>query len=242
MQIIPAIDLREGACSRIFTDSAAQNIYSNDPLQQVILLKEAGASLVHITDLDGVFSGHICNIPVLQEIVTFGGVDIQLSGGVSNLRHVETLLTLGVKRVVLSTALQREQSLVAQAVQLYGDRVLAGLDGRDGMAITEGFETTVRNTVQHQIKMLREAGIIRIMYTELIRAGAFKGPNFEGIAKTINSGGVEVLVAGGINSLAAITKLKLMGARAAIIGKAIYTGAIDFKQAMQEAGHSELLI
>ena len=236
MQIIPAVDLREGACSRILGDSAAaRNIYSSDPLEQVLLLKNVGARWVHITDLDGAFSGHICNLPVLREIITFAGIDIQLSGGIRSLGHVETLLSLGVKRVVISAAMQREPRMVAKAVELYGDRVLAGLDGRDGVAVTEGFETTGRNTVQRQIEMLREAGIKQIVYTDLRRAGALKGPNFDGIEGIIKSAGVEVLVAGGIASLEAIVRIKAMGAAGAIIGKAIFTGAVDLTQALQEA-------
>jgi len=236
LQIIPAIDLREGACSRILNDSAAErDIYSSDPLQQVLLLKKAGARCVHITDLDGAFSGHICNLPVIQEITTFSGMDIQLSGGVCSLDHVETLLSLGVKRVVLSAAMQREPTMVAKAVALFDDRVLAGLDGRDGVAVTEGFETTVSTTVQRQIEMLREAGVKQIIYTDLRRTGALKGPNYLGIEEIIKNGGVKVLVAGGISTLEAIAKLKSMGATGAIIGKAIYTGAIDLPHAIKAA-------
>ena len=235
MQIIPAVDLREGACSRILGDSAAaRNIYSCDPLQQVLLLKNAGARCVHITDLDGAFSGHICNLPVLREITTFAGIDIQLSGGVQSLNHVETLLSFGIKQVVISTSMQREPLIVAKAVELYGDRVLAGLDGRDGVTVTEGFETTVRTT-QRQIELLCEAGIKQIVYTDLRRAGALKGPNFAGIEEIIKNAGVEVLVAGGIASLEAIARLKTMGAAGVIIGKALYTGTVDLSQAIMEA-------
>ena len=236
MLIIPAIDLREGACSRILGDSCeARHIYSNDPLQQVMLFKEAGARCVHITDLDGAFSGHLNNLPVIKEITAFSGVDIQFSGGVCSLNHVETLLSLGVKRIVLSTAMQRKPDTVAEAIKLYDGSVLAGLDGRDGMVITEGFETTVRTTVQRQVEMLRGLGMKQIVYTDLRRTGALKGPNFAGIEEIVKSGGLEVLVAGGIATLEAIAKLKAMGAAGAIIGKAIYTGAVDLPQAIKEA-------
>ncbi|MCL1816485.1 MAG: 1-(5-phosphoribosyl)-5-[(5-phosphoribosylamino)methylideneamino] imidazole-4-carboxamide isomerase [Clostridiales bacterium] len=236
MLIIPAIDIREGACSRIFGDSAtARNIYSSDPLQQVLLLKEAGAGFVHITDVDGAFSGHICNLPVIREIVAFGDIKIQLSGGVHNLDQVQTLLSLGVEQVVLSVAMQREPEKVAKAVKLFGERVLAGLDGRDGTAVTDGFETAVRITMLRQLEMLRLAGIKQIVYTDLRRAGTLKGPNFTGIEEIIKNAGVEVLVAGGIASLEAIEKLKNMGAAGVIIGKAIFTGAVDLAQAIKIA-------
>jgi phosphoribosylformimino-5-aminoimidazole carboxamide ribotide isomerase len=236
VQIIPAIDLREGACARILGDNAAtHSIYSSDPLQQVLLLKEAGARCVHITDVDGAFSGHIGNPHVIQEITTFGGVDIQLSGGVHSLGHAETLFSLGVKRVVLSTAMQREPGMAAEAARLFGDRVVAGLERRDGVTVTEGFETIVRTAVRLQIEMLREAGIKQIVYTDLRRAGASKGPNFAGIEEIVKSAGMEVLVAGGVASLEAIARLKAIGVAGIIIGKAIYTGAVHLPQAIKEA-------
>ena len=236
MRIIPAIDLREGACARILGDTAAApGIYSSDPLQQVLLLKAAGARCVHITDVDGAFSGHLCNLPVIQEISAFGGIDIQLSGGVRSFKHVETLISMGVKQVVLSAAMQRDPETIGKAVALYGERILAGLDWRDGITVTEGFETAVRTTMQSHIEMLQASGIKQIIYTDLRRAGALKGPNFAGIEEIIKRGQVEVLVAGGIASLEAIAKLKAMGAAGAIIGKAIYTGAVDLTQAIREA-------
>ena len=236
LQIIPAIDLREGACMRILGDNAEKlGIYSSDPLEQVLLLKEAGACCIHITDVDGAFSGHLCNLPVIKEITTFSGIDIQLSGGVHNLDHVETLLSLGVKRVVLSAAMQREPDMITKAVDLYGNRVLAGLDGRDGQAVTDGYETTVRTTVLHQIEMLRSTGMQQIVYTDLRRTGALKGPNFAGIEEIIKCAGVEVLVAGGIASLEAIIRIKAIGAAGAIIGKAIYTGTVDLAKAIKMA-------
>jgi len=233
LQIIPAIDLREGACSRILGDTAAaRHIYSEDPLQQTLLLKEAGARMVHITDLDGAFSGHLCNLRVIQELVDYADLDIQLSGGIRSLSHVDTLLSLGVKRVVLSAAMLRRPQTVAAALEQYGDRVLAGIDGRDGMVTTEGFETVVRTTVQLQLEKMHSLGMRQIVYTDLRRAGALKGPNFSGIEDIIKSGGMDVIVAGGVSTLEAIERLKQMGASGVIIGKAIYTGAVDLSTAI----------
>lgn len=236
MQIIPAIDLREGACSRILGDTAGvRHIYSNDPLQQVLLLKEAGAHLVHITDLDGAFSGHLCNLRVIQELVDYADIDIQLSGGIRSLSHIDTLLSVGVKRVVMSAAMQRYPEMVAAAVEQYGERVLAGIDGRDGMVTTEGFETTVRTTVQLQLEKLRQLGMKQIVYTDLRRAGALKGPNYSGIEDIVKTGGLEVFVAGGVSTLEAVERLKNLGAAGVIIGKAIYTGAVDLPTAIAAA-------
>ncbi len=236
MQIIPALDLREGACSRVLGDMvAAHNIYSGDPLQQVLLLKQAGANLVHINDLDGAFSGHLCNLRIIQEIVDCGAVDIQLSGGIRSIGNINTLMDLGVKRVVLSSAMLRNPDVVAEAVERYGERILAGIDGRDGMVTTEGFETAVSTTVQRQLEKVKELGISQILYTDLRRSGMLKGPNYSAIEEIIKSGDLKIITAGGVSNLEAVRKLKEMGVAGVIIGKAIYTGSINLQAAIAEA-------
>lgn len=235
LQVIPAIDLREGACARILGDNGAiRHIYADDPLEQVILLKEAGAQIVHITDVDGSFTGHPCNYRVIQAIVAKAGVDVQLSGGINTMEHVDTLLELGVKRVVLSPAMLRSTAAVQQAVKKYGaeNRIMAGVDGRDGMVATEGFETSVSTTVQRQVEKIRELGIQQILYTDLRLYGSMKGPNFPGIQNIIETTDLSVYVAGGISSLEAVQKLRSIGVAGAVIGKAVYTGAIELEAAI----------
>ena len=231
MQIIPAIDLREGACARILGDlDNIPYIYSNDPLEQALLLKEVGAQMVHITDLDGSFSGRPCNLQVIKDIVNTTKLDIQLYGGIRSLEHIETLIGLGVKRVVLSAAMLRQPQIVAQAINKYGDRLLAGIDGRDGQIAIEGFETSISTTVQHQLKVVKNLGIKEILYTDLRRYASLKGPNFSGIQAVIKESGLQILVAGGISSHETVEKLQEIGVIGVIIGKAIYTGALDLKQ------------
>jgi phosphoribosylformimino-5-aminoimidazole carboxamide ribotide isomerase len=231
LQIIPAIDLREGACARILGDfNVSKHIYSADPLTQVLLLKDAGAKMIHITDLDGSFSGRPCNLQVIQDIVDYAELDIQLSGGVRKLQDIDTLINLGVKRVVLSAAMLRQPQIVAEALAKYDERLLAGIDGRDGKIAIEGFEASVSTTVQHQLKVVKELGMQEIVYTDLRRDASLKGPNFAGIQTIVQESGLKICTAGGISSLEAVEKLKEIGVAGAVIGKAIYTGAIDLKE------------
>ena len=142
MEIIPAIDIREGACARVLGDIPPEaNIYSENPLEQAIIMRELGAEWVHITDLDGAFSGHLCNLHNIQEIVELGGVKVQHSGGIRSLEHISTLLSMGVGRVVLSASILRNHDLVRQAYERFGDQVIPGVDARDGAVSIEGFET-----------------------------------------------------------------------------------------------------
>jgi phosphoribosylformimino-5-aminoimidazole carboxamide ribotide isomerase len=232
LEIIPAIDLREGACARLLGDnSPAEGVYSDDPIEQAIILKGMGAEWVHITDLDGAFSGHLCNLRIIQEMVEMSGVRIQHSGGVRSIEHVDTLISLGVDRVVLGVALLRNAELTRRLFEKYGERIVPGVDGRDGMVAIEGFETSAATSVLKLLEQIREIGITRIVYTDLRRYGTMKGPNFEGIQEMLQSSDLRLMIAGGINSYQAIERLRDMGAEALIIGKALYSGAIDLKQA-----------
>lgn len=236
MDIIPAIDLREGACARVLGDTLPEHgVYSDDPLEQAIMLRELGAEWVHITDLDGAFSGHLCNLRIIQEIVEYAGVKVQHSGGIRSLEHVNTLLAMGVSRVVLGTAVLRNNELTAKAFEKFGEQIIPGIDGRDGMIAIEGFETSAAKSVLRMLNELRDIGIQRVIYTDLRRYGTMRGPNFEGIAEIINNCGMKTVVAGGVSRYESIERLRTMGAEGIIIGKAIYTGAIDLKKALQIA-------
>ena len=238
MEIIPAIDLREGACARVLGDNhPEQAVYSDDPLEQAVILKGLGASRVHITDLDGAFSGHLCNLRIIQELVEYSGVKIQLSGGIRSLEHMDTLISLGVDKVVLGAAILRNASLTAKAFEKHGDKVIPGVDGRDGMVAIEGFETSAAKSVVKLMAEIKDIGINQAIYTDLRRYGTMKGPNFEGIEEIISTSGLKITVAGGISQYQSIEKLKDMGAGAIIIGKAIYAGVIDFIKARQIASN-----
>lgn len=236
MEIIPAIDLREGACARVLgADSTTAAIRSEDPLEQAVILRELGAEWVHITDLDGAFSGHLCNLRVVQEIIETSGLKMQHSGGVRSMEHIDTLLALGVSRVALSSSILRNRELTARIIAKYGDQVIPGVDGRDGMVATEGFNSFVATSVRKLLGDLKEMGVRQIIYTDLRRCGAMKGPNYEGIGDILLNSGMKALIAGGVNSYEAIERLKDMGASGLIIGKAVYTGAIDLRRAEEIA-------
>ena len=236
MEIIPAIDLREGACARVLgADSTTEAIRSDDPLEQAVILRELGAVWVHITDLDGAFSGHLCNLRILQEIVETSGLRVQHSGGVRSMENIDTLLSLGVSRVVLSSSILRNRELTGRIIEKYGEKVIPGVDGRDGMVAMEGFTTSAATSVINLLADLKNMGVRQIIYTDLRRCGAMKGPNFESIGDLLLNSGLKAFIAGGINSYQAIERLKDMGASGLIIGKAIYTGAIDLQHAEEIA-------
>ncbi|MEG1661061.1 MAG: HisA/HisF-related TIM barrel protein [Clostridiales bacterium] len=236
MQIIPAIDLREGACARLLGDKQAESdIYSDDLLEQVSIFKQLGAEQVHITDLDGAFSGHICNLRILQEVVRYTDMSVQLSGGIRSMENIDTVLSIGISRVVLGAAILRNNELTARAIQEYGTKVVAGIDARDGMVTIEGFETSASKTVKMLLDEIIPVGMKDIIYTDVRRYGSMKGPNLEGIEDVIKRSGVNIFIAGGVSDYQTITDLKNIGAAGIVIGKALYTGAIDFVKAKEIA-------
>ena len=234
MEIIPAIDIREGACARVLGDVAPDaNIYSENPLEQAIVMRELGAEWVHINDLDGAFSGHLCNLHNIQEVVELSGANVQHYGGIRSLEHISTLLSMGVKRVVVGASVLRNQSLARQAYEKFGDQVIPGVDGRDGAIAIEGFETSTSTTVLELLKNLEEIGFSQFIYTDLRRSGTMLGPNLEGLQEVLNATKMKMWVAGGVADYEAIEKLKaLPGVAGVILGKAIYTGSIDLRKAL----------
>jgi len=235
MRVIPAIDLREGACARVLGQVPGNGVYSNDPLEQAIILREQGAEWIHITDLDGAFSGHLCNLRIIQQLADFADIKIQHYGGVRSLEHIKTLLDLGVSRVVLSAVVLRDEALTGEAIKQFGDRVAAGIDSRDGLVSLEGFGTATALPVEKLVARLKEQGMERFIFTDISRPASMKGPNYPGIEEIISASHMELMVAGGISDYESITKLKEMGVDAAIIGKAIYTGVLDLRKAIEAA-------
>ena len=235
MEIIPAIDLREGACSRVFSDVSPADIYSDDPLEQAVLCKQQGVSTVHITDLDGSFSGHLCNLRVIQEMASSSGLNIELAGGIRSMENIDTLIDLGISNVVVGMQFLRNKELTRRAFEKYGDRILPGIDARDGMVAIEGFETALGKTAAVMIKEIKSLGINKIIYTDLRRYGSMKGPNFQGIEELVETSGMDIVVAGGISDYQSLRRLKEIGVVGAIIGKAIYSGNIELSRALEIA-------
>ena len=235
MEIIPAIDLREGACARIFSDVSPAEIYSDDPLEQAVIFKHLGVKSVHITDLDGSFCGHLCNLRVIQEMLELSGLAIELVGGIRSMENINTLIDLGVSRVVVGVQVLRDKELTKKAFEKYGEKILPGIDARDGMVAIEGFETSLGKTAAMVLKEIKAMGINKIIYTDLRRYGSMKGPNFQGIEEMVETSGMEIVVAGGISDYQALRRLKDIGVAGAVIGKAIYSGNIELPRALEIA-------
>ena len=237
MEVIPSIDLRDGKVVRLHQgDYAQETVYSADAVAQAKEFAAAGASLVHVVDLDGARTGSPTNASVYRRIGQESGIPWQLGGGLRDAETISAVVAMGASRVVLGTAAVDDPDLVKQVVSQHGaERIIVGVDARDGMVAVQGW--TQHRTLSALDLMARMAdfGVRRFVYTDISRDGTLTEPNFDAVAVMVeraNALGAVLIASGGIRSIAHLERLAGLGAEAAIIGSAIYTGNIDLAQAV----------
>jgi phosphoribosylformimino-5-aminoimidazole carboxamide ribotide isomerase len=233
IEIIPAIDIREGRCVRLYQgDFDQETVFSDDPVEVALHWQSLGAPRLHIVDLDGALSGEVHNLDIITEIASAALVPTQLGGGIRQLDTIEQLLKAGVERVILGTAAVEDQGLIKQACQRFRESIIVGIDAREGYISTHGWRKETELGAVELARSMVGLGVRRFIYTDINRDGTLTEPNFSAIAELINTINIPVVAAGGISSLNHLNMLKTLGAEGAIIGKALYTGDIDLKQAL----------
>ncbi len=233
IEIIPAIDIRDGRCVRLYQgDFDQETVFSDDPVEVALEWQSLGAPRLHIVDLDGAFGGEVYNLDIITEIASAALVPTQLGGGIRQLETIEQLLKAGVERVILGTAAVEDQGLVKRACQRFRESIIVGIDARDGYISTHGWRQETQLEAVELAQSMVELGVSRFIYTDINRDGTLTEPNFSAIAELINAVRTPVIASGGISSLNHLNMLKALGAEGAIIGKALYTGDIDLKQAL----------
>jgi phosphoribosylformimino-5-aminoimidazole carboxamide ribotide isomerase len=234
MQIIPAIDLKGGKCVRLYQgDYAQETIFSEDPVAIAQKWHEQGARRLHVVDLDGAASGEPRNLDVIEAIVKVTGLPIQLGGGIRTEETVIKLLSIGIQRVILGTIAIEQPDLVKKLCLQFHQAIIVSIDARDGLVATRGWKQPTTVSAIDLAKKLSMMGIPRIQYTDISRDGTLTEPNYAAMAELISNVKLPVLAAGGITILEHLQKLKLLGIEGAIIGKALYTGNIELKEALK---------
>lgn len=240
MEVIPAVDLKGGKCVRLYQgDYQQETVFSDDPVSMALQWQSLGATRLHIIDLDGAAHGMLQNMPVISEIVKQVRMAVQLGGGIRDEATVEHLLKSGVQRVILGTVAIEQPELVEVLSSKFGDALIAGIDARDGYVATHGWLETTGVTAMELGRKMAEIGVKRILYTDIKRDGTLTEPNFDMIAELISHAGLPVIAAGGISKLDHLERLKRIGAEAAILGRALYTNAVNLAEALALAGDSQ---
>lgn len=236
-ELFPAIDLKDGQAVRLTQGRMEEaTLYDPDPADAARRWVEAGARWLHVVDLDGAMAGAPRNLEAVRAIVQAAGpARVQLGGGLRSLLTMGQALDAGVARVIIGTsALQGD--LVAEAVDLFGpDRVVVGIDAKAGRVATRGWVHVTEILAIDLAERVRRAGVRRVIYTDISKDGMMAGPNFDEMA-VMGRTGLAIIASGGVSSLSDILQLKaLPGLTGAILGKAIYSGAIDLAEALAEA-------
>ncbi|MBM7867651.1 1-(5-phosphoribosyl)-5-[(5-phosphoribosylamino)methylideneamino]imidazole-4-carboxamide isomerase [Heliobacterium gestii] len=239
MLIFPAIDLKGGRCVRLYQGRMEDaTVYNDDPVSQALAWQAKGAQMIHLVDLDGAFEGEPKNLPVIQSILEAVTVAVQLGGGIRDLNIIDRYLRLGVSRVILGTAAIKNPDLLSAACKEYGQRIVLGLDARDGKVATDGWAGTSQVTALELAREMKERGLRRVVYTDISKDGTLAGPNLAATAELARATGLKVIASGGfatMDDVKAAAALEGDGIEGAILGKSIYTGSIDVAEAIAVA-------
>jgi phosphoribosylformimino-5-aminoimidazole carboxamide ribotide isomerase len=228
--------LRDGKCVRLYQgDYNQETVFSDDPLDVALKWQSQGAPRLHIVDLDGAASGEILrNREIIKNIARAILIPVQMGGGIRDLETIKMLLKDGIERVVLGTAAVEDPGLVIEACRHFRESVAVSIDAREGIVATHGWVKVTDRTAAALAKTMTQVGVDRFIYTDINRDGTLTEPNFSAIAEMIEVVERPVIAAGGIATLNHLKMLKKLGAEGAIVGKALYTGDINLKQALAE--------
>ena len=237
MQIFPAIDLRGGQVVRLYQgDYDKETVYAADPRAVARDFLAAGAKYLHVVDLDGARDGMLANFETIAAIVKQGGLYIEVGGGIRTEDRIRRYLDLGVGRCILGTIAVKDFDFTARMAQTYGDRIAVGVDARDGYVAVSGWKELSAERGVDFCRRLRDAGVKTVIYTDISRDGAEAGTNLDLYRELSEIQGLDITASGGVSSIEELKELQRIGTRAAILGKALYTGRLDLKTVIAEVG------
>ena len=242
MEIIPAIDLRQGHVVRLNQgDFNRQTIFSDDPLKVAQSFVDAGSARIHVVDLDGALEGHPLQSAIYGAIAHHISVPLEVGGGFRAEPHVATALEAGVGRVVLGTAAIANPEIVGEVVRKHGaEQIIVGLDANNGKVAVSGWTKTTNVDAADLMTQMYEIGVRRFVFTDIARDGTLTEPNFDSVAMMVQHGIAlgegKIIASGGIGEIDHLRRLKNLGADGVIVGSAIYRGTVDLAEAIAELG------
>jgi phosphoribosylformimino-5-aminoimidazole carboxamide ribotide isomerase len=237
MIVIPAIDIKDGRCVRLLQGRAdAATVYSDHPAATAQRWEAAGAELIHVIDLDGAFAKKPRNLEAVGDIVRSVSVPIQLGGGIRDMETIDRLLALGVERIILGTEAIRNPDLVRRAARTHPHRIILGIDAREGRVAIEGWTQTTEVTAVALARRFEDCPLAAVNFTDIHRDGMQTGPNLEQTRLMAEAVAIPVVASGGVSGLKDIERLlplESVGVVGVITGKALYSGALDLRAAIE---------
>src|SRR6478672_5741419 len=240
MDVIPAIDLLEGRCVRLYQgDYARSQVFDENPVAVARQWAELGATRLHVVDLDGAKAGQPVNLKAIEAIVQAVPVSVQVGGGLRDRPSVSQLLKLGVQRVILGTVAVEKPQLVQELCQEFSGQIIVGIDARNGKVATRGWLETSEVAATELAQQMATMGAAAIIYTDIHRDGTLEGPNLDALRELAHGLSIPIIASGGVSSitdLLSLLALEPLGVNGVIVGRALYTGDVSLKEALQAIG------
>ena len=234
MFLYPAIDLYEGKAVRLFKgDYAQMTVYSENPAEVAKAFLAAGATRIHLVDLEGAKKGSPANLSVIRSIIETGDLFVEVGGGIRSMDTIEQYLSIGVDRVILGTAAVTDPNFLQEALAKYGEKIAVGVDLKDGFVAIKGWTEKTELTADAFFAQMQNLGVRTVICTDISRDGAMKGTNRELYRELSEKYSIDLIASGGVSTLEDVKALAQMDLHGAIIGKAYYIGAIDLKEAIE---------
>lgn len=238
MRIYPAIDIRGGKAVRLYKGDFAQETVFGEPAEMAKKWEAAGGEFLHLVDLDGARAGKSMNLDVVKDIIAAVNIPVELGGGIRTMKNIDEVLAAGVQRVILGSVAAKNPALVKEACAKYGDRVVVGIDAKDGIVAVDGWEVSGNVEVTVLAKEMAKAGVKTIIYTDISRDGTLEGVNVEATAQLARESGIKIVASGGVKSIddvKALLPYEKEGIEGVIVGKSIYMGTLDLTEAVKVA-------
>lgn len=234
MIILPAIDIKDGNCVRLFKgDYSTVEKVAESPYIAAQRFADAGATWMHMVDLDGAKDAKLVNADLIADVAKSSGLSVEVGGGIRDMNAVEYYLSRGINRVILGSAAVKNQNFVIEAVKNYGDKIVVGIDAKDGMVRAEGWLDNSDINYIELAKRMESVGVQTIVFTDIDQDGTLAGPNLKQLDDLVNEISCNVIASGGVAVLKDIINLAELNVYGAICGKAIYSGNLDLKQAIE---------
>ena len=235
MRIYPAIDIKDGKCVRLFKGRFDDvTVYGDSPAEMAKKWESQGGEFIHVVDLDGALKGHGVNAEKIKEICQNVNVPVQTGGGIRTMEDIEAKLACGISRVIIGTKAVSDSDFVKEAVAKYGDKIVIGIDAKDGKVAVEGWEKTSDFTAVEFAKKMVALGVKTIVYTDISTDGTLAGPNIEAMREMAAAVDADIIASGGIGSLEDILSLRDTDVEGVIVGKALYTDRVNLKEAIEK--------
>lgn len=235
MILLPAIDLYEKKVVRLTRgDYAQMTVYNDDPVAQAKLFQDAGAQWLHTVDLEGAKDGSTPNYSVIEAICKDTSLKVEIGGGIRSLDTIQKYLDAGVERVILGTKAVTDPAFLEESLDKFGSHIAVGVDIKDGKIAIKGWLETAQDSVEDFFTKLCKLGVSTVICTDVSKDGMLSGTNVDLYRQLSQKFSLDLIASGGVSSQEDLTRLKALGLYGAILGKALYTGALDLKAALRE--------